>query len=213
MNINNIKEPEAIPENIWKEIFDNQKRLAEKYKVIENMGDLLKKTDTNVDTAFGQKWLKDFAWRTTEEITEAMEAKLEYDRLMATSDPANLCEDLMVHYLEELIDALHFITELAIIAGYDHTIVKEEIVNWYKDFRFGQFETVYYLGLMCNCLKNKPWKQTQMLTDRNKFRNYLKKAYHTLIVTLYNSNLNNEDIYKLYFRKMSVNQFRIRSKY
>lgn len=202
MNINNIEEPTIIPENIWEEIFIKQKQLADKYKDIEKMFTLLETTETNLDTAFGQKWIKDFAWRVTEELTEADEA---YE--MFCKDPDN--ELLFQHYTEELIDALHFITELFIIAGYNWTDLEFNS----KDIIKSSYQIIYPLGLAMNCLKNKPWKQSQMLTDRPKVKKYLVQAYANLVGLLHCSQQSDNDIYNLYFKKNAVNQFRQRSKY
>lgn len=197
MNINDIDKPDEIPENIWPAIFEKQKALLEKYREIEGMP-----TSFNIDTAETQRWIKDFAWRVTEEICEALEAKKN-----GMDDEGIIDEEHYIHYLEELTDALHFITELTIIAGFDSDILDNPIMS------YNEYDIVYYLGLMCNCLKNKPWKQTQMLTDRPKFKSYLQASFERIWgIFLYNG-LENKDIYTLYFKKNAVNQFRIRSKY
>lgn len=205
MNINDIKNTESTPDNIWKAIFDKQREVALKYSDIEKMGTLLTDKD-NIDTAVGQKWIKDFAWRVTEEIAEALEAKISWSECDPTD--GDLLEQYGQHYTEELIDAVHFLAELTIIAGYD-----EEIIVTPVDVDT-EWDVVYQLGLMCNCLKNKPWKQTQMLTDRPKFHRYLRRAWNAMYGVLVNeANLTDADIYNLYFKKNEVNKFRIRSKY
>ena len=209
MNINDIEEVETFPENIWEEIFKKQWDLATKYKDIEGMGDLLITLSDNVNTSKGQKWIKDFAWRVTEELTEADEAHNLYFKCVDPEESTNLHK----HYIEELIDALHFLTELTLIAGYDHNFIlgmdalKEEQKTLYNSY-----DVIYALGLMCNCLKNKPWKQTQMLTDIPKFETYLKEAWSCMILLFYKAGLDGNDIYSYYFKKNSVNKFRIRSK-
>lgn len=204
MNINDIDKPESIPENIWKAIFEKQKEVALKYSDIEGMGNLLNETD-NIQTANGQKWIKDFSWRVTEEIAEALEAKsLHFEKNAPDEDSQE-----WVHYQEEMIDALHFLTELTIIAGYNEELFRHEVLPDSES----EWKTIYYLGLMCNCLKNKPWKQTQMLTDRQKFEKYLKETWLYFIATLYEEKFTREDIYNFYFKKNEVNKFRIRSKY
>lgn len=210
MNINDIEKPEEYPKDIMAAMFDKQIQLAIKYQKIEKMGNLLKETATNVDTPNGQKWIKDFAWRVTEELAEAQEAFDEWEELMKEEmgqDTNPYAEEHYTHYLEELIDALHFLIELTIIAGYDKNIVTDPSScneSW---------DVVYQLGLMCNCLKNKPWKQTHMLTDRVKFEKYLKEAWRSMMGKFLNAELTHEDIYDLYFKKNAVNQFRQRSKY
>lgn len=208
MNVNDFENTEGVPKDVWKAIFNKQRELAVKYKDIEGMGTLLDETHKNIQTSFGQRWIKDFAWRVTEEIAEALEAK----RIAANYLSGEVKEQAELHYLEEMIDALHFLTELTIIAGYDEHIFTETVLPSMdgKD----EWETIYYLGIMCNTLKNKPWKQTQMLTDKTKFEKYLQTAWGYFIATLFVNGLHDvEDIYNLYFKKNQVNQFRIRSKY
>jgi len=215
MNINDVKEDFKIPDSpdqIWKDIFEKQMALAVKYKDIENMGDLLDTTDNNVDTAKGQKWIKDFSWRVTEEIAEAFEAKNIMDSELFKRDEADftLVEETQQHFKEELADALHFLVELTIIAGYDYKIPAE---NKTYNTNPTPWKTIYNLGLMCNTLKNKPWKQTQMLTDRKEFEKYLKLVWSEFIslCNMYIGTLNS--IYTYYFKKQEVNKFRQRSKY
>jgi len=193
MNINDVSEEITIPEDIWTAIFTKQNELAQKYKDIEQMGDLLDTVSNNINTAKGQKWLKDFAWRVTEELAEAYEAE----------------DKDSEHFKEELIDALHFLVELTIIAGYDtyrvpKVIIASEVTPW---------EIVYEMGLMCNCLKNKPWKQSQMLTDRPKFFYHLNRSWVNMYQLLRQEIGEDKDIYVYYFKKNKVNQFRQRSKY
>jgi dimeric dUTPase (all-alpha-NTP-PPase superfamily) len=210
MNINNVDNPETIPDNIWEEIFNEQYKLMVKYRDIEKMGNLLETVANNINTANGQKWIKDFAWRVTEELTEADEALNQCDDLDISVEEK---EQLANHYVEELIDAVHFLAELTLIAGYDYTLVDNLKPSKEASKMFTSYEVIYSLGLMCNCLKNKAWKQTQMLTDKEKFTDYLQNAWTSMIHLFYRLELEEKDIYSFYFKKNAVNQFRIRSKY
>ncbi len=205
MNINDFDKPNEYPLDLIKAMFDKQQELAIKYQEIEKMGNLLKETHLNIDTANGQKWIKDFAWRVTEEICEAKEA---YEFALQNEDDKDCFDIHYDHYIEELIDALHFLIELTIISGYNHLIVPR---NYQETKEI--FEPVYYLGLMCNCLKNKPWKQSQMLTDRPKFESYLEKTWSALLGIFNDEGLSLKEVYDYYFKKNAVNQFRQRSKY
>ena len=65
-----------------------------------------------------------------------------------------------------------------------------------------------------NTLKNKPWKQTQMLTDEPKFRFHLKEYFRRLMRCFSCAGIPDEEVvYDLYFRKNKVNQIRQDSKY
>jgi len=204
LNINDVEDPKDIPDDIWEAIFIKQNELAEKYSDIEGMGDLLQTKKNNINTAKGQKWLKDFAWRVTEEIAEAWEA---YDMIEEPDDQYQL------HFKEELADALHFLVELTIIAGYDESIVPPIEGTVLADEDTEPWSTIYNMGLMCNTLKNKPWKQTQMLTDRNEFEKYLKKTWEQFSKLIYYHIGEEDEIYNFYFKKNAVNKFRQRSKY
>ncbi len=218
MNILDVENPENIPHPLFPAIFARQQELAEKYREIEGMGQLLDEEHrkTNLDTLFGQVWLKDFAWRVTEELTESIEPVVD--------KRDSFTEMHKLHYLEELSDALHFMTELCIIANIkaEELIPIEDIapVLAYEispehadEIALQHWAVVYQLGLFCNCLKNKKWKQTQMMTDRKKAIKYAVQAFAQLILCFKKAGCSNEDIYTLYFKKSEVNKFRQRSNY
>lgn len=205
-----------------KEIFERQMILAKKYTDIEKMGNLLETTNINIDTKEGQLWIKEFAWRITEELTEAIQPLEENE---------SLTDDHILHYFEELADALHFFVEMAIISGYSSEdfyelfdngieiygidmIEKDEIgPRKLEGIRLNHWKVVYELGLMCNTLKNKRWKQTQLLTDHEQFSQYIKRAFEKLILCFIRAGCDIENIYNFYFKKSEVNRFRQRTNY
>lgn len=218
MNINHAVE-EKIEGDLLKAIFDRQKSLMNKYHDIELKSGLLQTEDcpVNLDDKGGQARIKDFSWRVTEELGEALDAKANKD-----------------HYQEELIDGLHFLTELTVLAGKDYNTLlpintpaydedhlrdlvenaKEVIsrkANDHLDFWVSRF--IEQLAMMCNCLKNKPWKQSMMKTDREAFYNRLAEAWVCYITILVISGMGAEDIANVYLKKSQVNKFRIRSAY
>lgn len=224
MNINHAVE-EKIEGDMLKAIFDRQKSLMSKYHDIELKSGLLQTEDcpVNLDDKRGQARIKDFSWRVTEELGEALDARNNNE-----------------HYQEELIDGLHFLTELTILAGKDYdTILSTDtplyddedhlrdlvensknliqhssrvygsytiLNNWVSNF-------IEQLAMMCNCLKNKPWKQSMMKTDREAFYNRLTSVWCCYITILVVSGMEAEDIANVYLKKSQVNQFRQRSNY
>lgn len=114
MNVNDAKE-EKVDGDLLRAIFDRQKSLMEKYHVIEKGNGLLQTEDcpVNLNDAKGQARLKDFAWRITEEIGEAMNC------LKNKPWKQTQIETDVAHYQEELIDGLHFYVELLILSGFD----------------------------------------------------------------------------------------------
>lgn len=211
----------AIKENVKGDkliaIFNRQKELMEKYHDIEKRSGLLQTEECpiNLDDKRGQARIKDFAWRVTEEVGEALESFVyEHNEL---------------HFKEELIDGLHFLTELTILSGLNETEIIEGEEGKYLETLVNDWEEVWkyssptidtlvtkficHLGMMCNCLKNKPWKQSHMRTDKNNFYNLLKKVWKDYIALLVYANMDAEAITEIYLKKSQVNKFRQRSNY
>lgn len=199
-------------------IFKHQQHLMEKYHHIEKDNGLLQcgQVPVSLNDRFGQARLKDFAWRITEELGEAMEALI-------------LTQHDKVHCLEELIDGLHFLTEFSLLAGVDTALVAPgcppgaDQLRWVwaatrgtepgDDLAAHVAKVVMHLGRTCNTLKNKPWKQTQQLTDVGIFHNCLYDTWEAYVMMLRGMGLPPEGIHELYMRKNAVNKFRQRSKY
>ena len=217
MNINHATVEEFTGDKL-QAIFTRQKSLMDKYHDIELKSGLLQTEDcpVNLDDKRGQARIKDFSWRVTEELGEALDAK-------ATKD----------HYQEELIDGLHFLTELTILAGKDyHNLLPEGTVLYHNDrledlvenakecisqngdnLNYWVSKFIENLGMMCNCLKNKPWKQSMMKTDRNAFYGRLAEVWVLYITLLVVSGMDADSIVTTYLKKSQVNKFRIRSAY
>lgn len=218
MNINHAVH-ETLTGDMLAAIFNRQKELMAKYHHIEARSGLLQTEDcpVNLDDRRGQARIKDFSWRVMEELGEALDAKSHTD-----------------HYQEELIDGLHFLTELTILAGRDyHNIIPEDLPKFHSDHLEDLYETaltridgpvhtdlnhwvaqfVEQLAMMCNCLKNKPWKQSMMKTDREAFYGRLTNVWICYMAILAMAGMKPTDIADTYLRKSQVNQFRQRSNY
>lgn len=218
MNINHAVH-ETLTGDMLAAIFGRQKELMAKYHHIEARSGLLQTEDcpVNLDDRRGQARIKDFSWRVMEELGEALDAKSHTD-----------------HYQEELIDGLHFLTELTILAGRDYnTIIPEDLPKFHSDHLEDLYETaltridgpvhtdlnhwvaqfVEQLAMMCNCLKNKPWKQSMMKTDREAFYGRLTNVWVCYMAILIMAGMKPTDIADTYLRKSQVNQFRQRSNY
>ena len=210
MNITHAKKEKTNKESL-RAIFDRQKELMEKYHDIEFKSGLMQTEDcpVNLDDKRGQARIKDFAWRITEEIGEALDA-IENES----------GESALLHFHEELVDGLHFLTEMTILTGYDlpeYTTLKDLIEegSYRNCYTLNDLVSnhVMYLGMMCNCLKNKPWKQSMMKTNKENFYKHLKLVWSNYVAILTSQDLTEEEITDLYLRKSQVNQFRQRSNY
>ena len=82
--------------------------------------------------------------------------------------------------------------------------------QYLKDFAWRITEE---LGEAMNCLKNKPWKQTEMVTDEEHFLEELIDGFHFYIELLILCGFTPETLFRTYFAKSEVNKFRQRSQY
>ena len=210
-------------------MFERQHGLAIKYLPIEKENGLLQTEDFPVmlDSRKGQARLKDFAWRTMEELFEATDALVQHP-------------DNVEHFLEEMIDSLHFFLELNLLAGIGPKEIKEyynipdgvdmfeyleTVANTVETFGKEEIKTIsdplliyvtigQCIGNAMNRLKNKPWKQTHMVTDKAAFHDCIMPVWLGYFRILgHKHGLSAKDIFTLYFKKSEVNKFRIRSGY
>lgn len=228
MDSRNVKQSE-IPDpgdDVLGAIFTRQQQLMDKYRDIEGMP-----PSFDVRTRETQVWVKDFLWRITEEICEALEyfrdGKSKYDPLVR----------------EELSDALHFFVEMCLILGIDSKQLIQLSSNYmsknagrpenfsvkdldglYKWILLNlkprnpapttmAFEVIYDLGLIGNTMKNKPWKQTDVDTDVAKLQGLVGQAFVSLIILFHSFGIPYEEIYTVYWKKSVINKFRQDSKY
>lgn len=134
MNINDVDDKEVKFEGDKLEvIFNRQLELMEKYHKIEKENGLLQtgKVPVDMDSSMGQARLKDFAWRITEEIGEAM------NTLKNKPWKQTQMETDVTHYLEEIVDAFHFFIELCILSGFTAEsltaiYLKKSLVNKFR---------------------------------------------------------------------------------
>lgn len=223
MNITHAIDEEVVGDKLVA-IFNRQKELMDKYHDIEERSGLLQTSDcpVNLDDKRGQARIKDFAWRVTEELGEALDAELDE-----------------AHFKEELVDGLHFLTELSILSDFEPERILEYVSKVYEKstdesdtlealysiskavydnqhfhatFNTLVMEYVKNMGMTCNCLKNKPWKQSNMVTDKEAFYKNLSKTWLTYLSIMF-SVMDVEEVTNVYLKKSQVNKFRQRSNY
>lgn len=64
-----------------------------------------------------------------------------------------------------------------------------------------------------NCLRSKPWKQSEVEVDKPHFYEELADTLHFFLELCITAGLDAEDLALLYYKKANVNSFRIGSKY
>lgn len=212
MNIHDFQAP-AFNENWLDEIFEKQTNLILKYQEIEDMPDW----PMSIHTRVSQKWIKDFLWRVTEEMGESFEA---YVNLGQETTDLALMQAHLTHNIEELIDALHFLVELLILVGKDANWARELLKNKNEGIQLNieypaqaYWAVIYYLSMVGNTLKNKPWKQTEMPTDVDKFDLNLGLAFKALFICFETMDADEAMVFNFYTRKNQVNKFRQDSNY
>ena len=114
----------------------------------------------------------------------------------------------------QLIDKYHDIEAgrgALVIQRKDFGAIDSRFVQWrIKDLAY---RTVEELSEATNCLKNKPWKQSEVMTDKEHFYEELADAFHFFIELCITAGMDAEDLALLYHKKNAVNKFRQRSKY
>lgn len=217
MNIDDVKNSSTI--KTVEDMFKRQIQLMSKYDGIErSLGAMVPVPPYDLDSRVVQYRLKDLFWRVTEELAEAMEAleSVNRSRLYEWKDLWGT-QPYIRHYFEELSDALHFLIEASIISniplGWVEAVFKANPAMSFDYIRSYHWEIVYRLGITANCLKNKPWKQTEVPTDITKCHNNLILVWVSLYGLFGRLGLKLQDILKLYEKKSVVNSWRQKTNY
>lgn len=86
---------------------------------------------------------------------------------------------------------------------------KEVVLN----MRNSLWDITYALNIARNCLKNKPWKQSGVMTNELLYQSLLVEAFVYMMGYYARLGINSEQLFYLYFKKNCINKFRISSKY
>lgn len=212
VNVDDVAVVEDQPECRLKALFEYQVELMDRYRDVEVRNEIglgLLPETFDLDDRRCQYVLKDYAWRVMEEVGEAL---------------AVLPEDgLTQHAKEEIADGLHFLVELLHMAGIGPDGIVIEHGRDRLEYLFKKSlahgpaspieELIRDLGMAMNCLKNKPWKQTQFPTDVGRFQGLLVQAFTSYVGFAYSWGMTSDSLYDMYVRKRTVNHFRIDSNY
>ena len=177
-------------------IFERQRHLIDKYKQIEQRP--LPDPPISLHTPHGQSIMRDFAWRTVEELAESHEAFIKFQETEIAKERG----------LEELADATHFFVELLIFAGVGSSaclaITPTFRPHMHTSITGAYWDLTYKLGLAMNFLKNKAWKRSQVPTDEARFRTALVMAWVALMRCWAVLGCEQSDLHKYYFKKSAV---------
>lgn len=194
-------------DNSLKCMFERQLELLIHYQKIEGMPTF----PLDINTFESQRWLKDFLWRTFEELTEAYsQTTLEMQQ-------------------EELIDAFHFWLEMLLLAGIDYDYLKDLIVSpmveegllefcmrntrGYNNAEQNLWSLTLCIGRLGSTLKNKSWKKDQVVTDQKNFNYEIRESWFGFMNVFGCYSMTAKKVFEIYWKKSEVNLFRIRSGY
>jgi len=201
----NIEIPEVAPTHGLTMITALQRELLFHYVQIEKFPEPV----WDMRLKNNQIEAKGFIFRVIEELAEAYESWLKEDEH---------------NFWTELADSTHFLIELGIVTGAEMDLEKYNNIwkavpqkfeilisgllleNWFWDI-------TYKLGLVSNAMRNKQWKQTQVLPDMQEFNALMQDAYTTFFMGFVRIGCSEQWMFDWYYRKNQVNQFRIKSKY
>ena len=85
--------------------------------------------------------------------------------------------------------------------------------NIYINMEILMWRVTYWLNISRNFLKNKPWKQTNMLTDTKRFHEAVMSAWFAYFELMDYIGMTPWSLFTVYFKKNRINLFRITSKY
>lgn len=190
-------------------IFAAQRELMPKFYEIEKTNGCLETPDVPVDinTRVGQARLRNYGWRITEEIAEALNVIRDEEK----TPPSQ-------YFREEVSDALHFLTEFTILCGFkpaDLLFHKEEDVlsamyALRKDAVHNEFwwcwsNFICDLGMTINMLKLRPWKQKHVETDPPRFRFAVAQMWLSFCAACICSGISSDELVESYHNKHAVN--------
>lgn len=86
-------------------------------------------------------------------------------------------------------------------------------LNDYTLYKSMLWDVTYHLNIARNFLKNKPWKQSQMMTNEEAYQEELVKAFICMMGAFYEMGIDDANLYYIYFKKNRINCFRQKSLY
>lgn len=90
-----------------------------------------------------------------------------------------------------------------------HLVSEKDFNQRKKDL----WDITYHLNLARNFLKNKPWKQSPMMSDETRYQEQVVLAFIKMMGFFAYLGITPENLYHIYFKKNMVNRFRQKSNY
>ena len=90
-----------------------------------------------------------------------------------------------------------------------HNVNELDFIQRKKDL----WDVTYHLNIARNFLKNKPWKQSHIMSDEVRYQEQIVLAFIKMMGFFANIGITPENLYHIYFKKNMVNRFRQKSNY
>ena len=127
-----------------------------------------------------------------------------YNHLIKPYNAFNLLDVAVMLMPDQTVESLLYLKCGSMITNKDSLGEFDSVFLW---------EITYHLNIARNYLKNKPWKQSEVMTQESKYQEELVKAFIYFMGYLKYLGCDQDLVYFLYFKKNKVNQFRIQSNY
>lgn len=204
------------------EIMENVNQFI-KYS-FEKVKDLSKAFDTftiwNMSSPKAQAEFKVLTQNFCEEVSELWEVVRDLDTIDFYDDPEKVMKARVAAITDEVTDCLNFLNLMVIQSGQQQYVLDHLIYHGYLHMDVQELLGVIVLkaNLLCNLLKNRPWKKSQFPTDMGAFKTQLIDLYCMFIFYVRNLQSDTgimtlEQLIKGFDRKIEVNYFRIKSGY
>lgn len=227
MNVTQVGKEDELKGDRLDLIFQHQAEVRCRFRDVERSNGIHCPDDVDLNAVRDQDHLKSMGMRVILELVEALDC--------ITQLPESIDID---HLKEELADALHFLAEIFVDVkvSADEALSLLEIpvstaidklgvlfeesshdtdpgLNWYTLMDLHTLYVIRDMTKSLECLKNKPWKVSNVLTDVNRMKYLLAVSLKSFVRLCIVAGMNADELFSYYMRKNKVNHWRIDTKY
>lgn len=125
-------------------------------------------------------------------------------------------DNLQFIYSRNNIDLLNPLKSKEVVITQDHRLYEVgSVINYglFSTYKQILWDITHWLNLSRNFLKNKPWKQSEVMTFEIQYQESVLNGFINFLGFFKLLNADEGLVFFIYFKKNLVNQFRIKSKY
>lgn len=124
--------PKIVDGNGFSQMFSMQKEILKSYIAIEGLPEY----PIDINSKSGQKLLKGFVQRYTEELSEAFDELEMAFEAMSENNQKGAQENIR-NYNTEIADSMHFLLEILIYTGMEEEMIMEKLCNQLNEHGYG----------------------------------------------------------------------------